>query len=67
MAIALLRSAYGLMRTRESSFLVFMFYGFVHVLLLIPVRLYALATLRRNHWGSRSEATALSPLSANAA
>lgn len=67
MAIALLRSAYGLMRTRESSFLVFMLYGFVHVLLLIPVRLYALATLRRNHWGSRSEATALPPLSANAA
>jgi hyaluronan synthase len=57
--IALLRSAYGLARTRERGFLVFVLYGFLHVALLIPVRLYALATLRRNHWGSRSGATLL--------
>jgi hyaluronan synthase len=55
--IALLRSAYGLARTRKPSFLIFVLYGFIHVALLIPVRLYALATLRRNHWGSRSEST----------
>jgi cellulose synthase/poly-beta-1,6-N-acetylglucosamine synthase-like glycosyltransferase len=55
--IALLRCAYGFARTRERSFLVFVLYGFVHVAVLIPVRLYALATLRRNHWGSRSGGT----------
>jgi hypothetical protein len=57
--IALLRSAYGLARTRKPSFLIFVLYGFIHVALLIPVRLYALATLRRNHWGSRAESTAV--------
>jgi cellulose synthase/poly-beta-1,6-N-acetylglucosamine synthase-like glycosyltransferase len=61
--IALLRSAYGLARTGQRSFLVFVLYGFVHVTLLIPVRLYALGTLHRNHWGSRSDAAVLPPLS----
>jgi hyaluronan synthase/N-acetylglucosaminyltransferase len=54
-AIALLRSSYGLLRTGDPGFLVFVVYGFLHVALLIPTRLYALATLRRNHWGSRAD------------
>lgn len=51
--IALLRAMYGLVRTRDPGFLLFVAYGFVHVLLLMPVRLYALATLRRTGWGTR--------------
>jgi hypothetical protein len=52
-AIAFLRSAYGLVRTRSWGFLAFMAYGFLHVGLLIPARLYAIATLRRSNWGTR--------------
>jgi hyaluronan synthase len=51
--IALLRSMYGLLRTRQLGFLLFVSYGFIHVLLLLPCRLYALATLRRIGWGTR--------------
>jgi hyaluronan synthase len=61
-AIAILRSSYGFMRTRDRSFLIFFVYGFLHVSLLIPTRLYALATLRRNHWGSRADAPVLGAL-----
>jgi hyaluronan synthase len=53
--IALLRSGYGMLRTRDPSFLLFVVYGFLHVFLLIPVRLYALATLNRTGWGTREE------------
>jgi hyaluronan synthase/N-acetylglucosaminyltransferase len=52
--IALLRAMYGVFRTRELGFLLFVVYGFVHVLVLIPTRLYALATIRRTHWGTRA-------------
>ena len=52
--IALLRSSYGLLRTRDRGFVTFILYGFMHVLLLIPVRLYALATIRRTQWGTRA-------------
>jgi hyaluronan synthase/N-acetylglucosaminyltransferase len=52
--IALLRSAYGVYRTRDLGFLLFVAYGFLHVFLLIPTRLYALATIRRTHWGTRT-------------
>lgn len=54
-AIGLLRASYGLFRTRSPGFLSFMVYGFIHVGLLIPARLYALATIRRGHWGTRGE------------
>jgi len=56
--IALLRSAYGLARTRKPSFLIFVLYGFIHVALLIPVRLYALAPYAAP-LGSRAESTAV--------
>jgi hyaluronan synthase/N-acetylglucosaminyltransferase len=54
--IGLLRSLYGIVRTRDPGFLTFICYGVLHVTLLIPVRLYSLATLRRTHWGTRSAA-----------
>ncbi len=51
--IALLRSLYGIYRTRDFGFLVFVAYGFLHVFLLIPTRIYALATLSNTKWGTR--------------
>jgi hyaluronan synthase len=53
LAIGLLRSLNGLARTRDLGFLTFVIYGLIHVTLLIPVRLYSLATMRRVHWGTR--------------
>jgi hyaluronan synthase len=53
-AIALGRAMYGLVRTRDPGFLLFVVYGFIHVLVLMPVRLYALATLKRTGWGTRT-------------
>lgn len=52
--IALLRALYGVFRTRDAGFLLFVVYGFVHVFVLIPTRLFALATIKRTHWGTRS-------------
>src|SRR3954471_2137712 len=51
--IALLRCAYGAVRTRRPGFLFFTFYGFIHIAVLLPVRLYAIATIGRTHWGTR--------------
>jgi hyaluronan synthase len=51
--IALLRAAYGIYRTRNFGFLLFVLYGFMHVLVLIPTRLYALITINRIKWGTR--------------
>src|SRR4051812_11199930 len=51
--IALLRCSYGVLRTRNLRFLLFTAYGFIHLGLLLPVRLYALSTLGRTHWGTR--------------
>lgn len=53
MGIAVLRALYGLYRTRDKGFLLFVVYGFIHVFLLIPTRLYALCTLRETGWGTR--------------
>jgi hyaluronan synthase len=54
LGIGLLRASYGLWRTRSLGFLTFAAYGVMHVFLLIPTRMYSLATMRRSHWGSRS-------------
>jgi hyaluronan synthase len=51
--IALLRCSYGVFRTRNLRFLLFTAYGFIHVGLLLPVRLFALSTMGRTHWGTR--------------
>lgn len=51
--IALVRAAYGLYRTHDRGFLLFVLYGFIHVILLIPTRFYALCTMRQTGWGTR--------------
>jgi hyaluronan synthase/N-acetylglucosaminyltransferase len=54
--VGLARAVYGLARTKSPGFLLFLLYGFIHVLLLVPVRLYALATIGRGGWGTRGAA-----------
>jgi hyaluronan synthase len=61
LGIATLRSLYGLARTRDLGFMLFSVYGFMHVGLLIPTRLYALTTMRKTHWGTRGAADASLP------
>jgi hypothetical protein len=61
LGIAVLRSSYGALRTRNPRFLLFAAYGFIHVLLLIPARLHAIATLGRTHWGTRGMSRAAAP------
>jgi hyaluronan synthase len=51
--IGLIRALYGIYRTSDFGFLWFMLYGFIHVGLLLPTRLYALATMRQTGWGTR--------------
>jgi len=51
--IALIRTIYALFRTKDPNFLLFTLYGFIHIFLLLPTRLYALCTLRRTKWGTR--------------
>lgn len=50
---ALMRAAYGLWRTRDLRFLIFVLYGFLHVFVLQPVRFKSLLTLSDNRWGTR--------------
>ena len=52
--MAVLRCSYAIYRTRNLGFLLFVLYGFIHVALLVPTRLRALATLSDNAWGTRS-------------
>jgi hyaluronan synthase/N-acetylglucosaminyltransferase len=59
--IAVLRAGYGFVRTKDPGFFLFVCYGFLHVLVLIPVRLYALCTLRSTHWGTRELETDAKP------
>ena len=53
LGISLIRSLYGIYRTRDLGFLSFMAYGLIHVLLLIPARFYALGTIGKNGWSTR--------------
>ena len=39
---------------RRPPLLLFLLYGFIHVFLLIPVRIRALLTLTDNRWGTRT-------------
>ncbi len=54
--VGALRATYGLWRTRTAGFALFAIYGFLHMLVLKPLSLYALATLLRTHWGTRGGA-----------
>lgn len=67
LGIALVRASYGVARTRDLGFLLFIVYGFLHVLVLIPVRFYALATLHRTHWGTRGATEPVATTAAGAA
>jgi hypothetical protein len=49
-----LRAAYGLFRTFDPRFLLFLLYGFLHVLALVPVRFKSILTLTDNGWGTRA-------------
>jgi len=51
--VALLRCVYCLYRERSPWSLIFIFYGVVHIFLLLPVRIAALMTLRQTQWGTR--------------
>jgi hyaluronan synthase len=52
--MAVLRCSYAIYRTKRLSFLLFVFYGFLHVALLVPTRMRALVTLGDNSWGTRT-------------
>lgn len=51
--MAWLRGLYGLLRTGQLDFLLMPVYGFLHVLLIFPVRLLAFFTLWDTRWGTR--------------
>jgi cellulose synthase/poly-beta-1,6-N-acetylglucosamine synthase-like glycosyltransferase len=57
--MALLRTSYALYRLRDIRFLLFILYGFLHAIFLIPVRVRALSTLTDNRWGTRVKTTTL--------
>jgi hyaluronan synthase len=52
--MAFVRCCYAIYRTRRLSFLVFVLYGFLHAVLLVPLRMRALSTLTDNSWGTRT-------------
>jgi hyaluronan synthase/N-acetylglucosaminyltransferase len=52
-AMASTRALYGLWRTLDPRFLVFVLYGFLHVFVLMPVRFKSVLTLTDNDWGTR--------------
>lgn len=52
--MSLLHCAFGLIRTKDHRFVLFVAYGFLHAALLIPVRMKALFTLTDTSWGTRS-------------
>ena len=43
------------MRDRVAVFLLAPFYGLLHLVFLVPIRFWALATLRRTQWGTRRD------------
>lgn len=51
--IGLLRVSYALFRTKNLRFLKFLGYGLFHVFILLPVRFYAILTLRDGRWWTR--------------
>jgi hyaluronan synthase len=51
--ISLLRGVYAISRTHDTNFLLFPIYSFIHIFLLIPLRLYAIFSLSAKGWGTR--------------
>ncbi len=54
--VAIVRSFYGLFRTRDIGFLLFILYAFFHVFILVPTRIFALLTIWQTKWGTRIDA-----------
>lgn len=48
--MSLIRVFYAIYRTKDKGFFIFIIYGFLHVCILIPVRIYVLCNLRDNNW-----------------
>ncbi len=51
--VALVRIIYSIYRTKDVGFLTFIIYGFIHISILLPVRIYAICNLKDNKWGTR--------------
>ena len=51
--VGLIRGTYAFFRTGEKKFFLFPIYAILHIFLLIPLRFYALVTLKYNKWGTR--------------
>lgn len=51
--IGILRGIYGISRTSDMNFLLFPIYAFIHLFMLIPLRIYAVFTLTAKGWGTR--------------
>jgi hyaluronan synthase/N-acetylglucosaminyltransferase len=51
--VTVLKSTHGAYRTRELGFFLFLTYGFVHTIFLVPSRFYAILTLKENGWSTR--------------
>lgn len=60
--MATVRSLYGLYRTRDLRYLLFVLYGFLHVFILVPVRFKSVLTLTDNRWGTRGSVKLNTPL-----
>lgn len=51
--MALLRSFYAMVMTKDRNFLLFPIYSFIYMFLLIPLRIYALFSMNGKGWGTR--------------
>jgi len=51
--IATLRSIYAITITKDYNFIYFPLYAFIHLFLLIPLRIYAIFTINGKGWGTR--------------
>jgi hyaluronan synthase/N-acetylglucosaminyltransferase len=46
----LIRALIGVFNTKDPEFIQFTFYGFIYILALLPLRIYALATVWKTNW-----------------
>ena len=51
--IALIRASYAFLRTGDRNFFLFPLYAFIHIIFLVPLRIFALFTLNEKKWGTR--------------
>ena len=52
--MGLLKSLYGVIKTKKPGFILFFLYSFVYFLIIIPAKITALVTLYNTNWGTRS-------------